>query len=351
MVNKNNEISALKNKINKLMSIEELYAEKFMSLIVYNHMTLESLIQISFIDSNFTKVNQIKRLSKDEIMDNPYLKNIKANNKTYGNIRFSKSRVIPSETISVYDEKYRDLETFQSHSKYFYCDEILILPGLVDLRNNSSWMTVEPLEINSFNSFLESAHGDVLLIGCGLGYVAYMLSLKENVDSITIVDNDQDVIKSFKKLILPQFKNKGKINIIHDDGINYLKNNDLSKYTCVNVDIWHDTADMVDLYLPCLEIEKNYPQVEFSYWLENNLKNDLQASILKHFAEMKVKHPTFERIAKDILDNVEIKCEDDLRELIKLDDMREVLYNWYINNQELFKPIDTKKYILTDSKK
>ena len=39
----------------------------------------------------------------------------------------------------------------------------------------------------------------------------YMVSEKENVETVTVVDTNEDVIRLFKKYILPQFKNAHKV--------------------------------------------------------------------------------------------------------------------------------------------
>ena len=49
----------------------------------------------------------------------------------------------------------------------------------------------------------------------------YMVSEKENVETVTVVDTNEDVIRLFKKYILPQFKNAHKIKIIAADAFEY----------------------------------------------------------------------------------------------------------------------------------
>ena len=50
---------------------------------------------------------------------------------------------------------------------------------------------------------VERAKGKVLTFGLGLGYFAYMCSLKEEVESVTVVEKDKSVIKLFNEIILP----------------------------------------------------------------------------------------------------------------------------------------------------
>ena len=80
------------------------------------------------------------------------------------------------------------------------------------LENNRIWLTITPNEIEIMN--VDEAFGNVLAFGIGLGYYAYMISEKENVDRITIVDINDDVIHLFQKYILPPVKNAHKIKII-----------------------------------------------------------------------------------------------------------------------------------------
>ena len=67
-------------------------------------------------------------------------------------------------------------------------------------------MTITPNEIETMKEAVDKASGNVLTFGLGLGYYAYMVSEKENVESVTIVDSNEDVIDLFKKYVLPQFK-------------------------------------------------------------------------------------------------------------------------------------------------
>ena len=76
-------------------------------------------------------------------------------------------------------------------------------------------MSVTPNEVYTVQPAIDNAKGKVLTLGCGMGYFAYMASLKEEVESITIIELEQDVIDLFENSILPQFENKDKIYITH----------------------------------------------------------------------------------------------------------------------------------------
>ena len=130
------------------------------------------------------------------------------------------------------------------------------------------WMSVTPNEINTMKDAISKASGKCITFGLGLGYYAYMISLKEDVSDVFIVERDEKVISLFEKEILPQFENKDKIHIIKDDAFEYMKNNDMKMYDSIFVDLWHDASDGLDLYLKSLKYLKD---IDAHYWIEESI--------------------------------------------------------------------------------
>ena len=342
MIANNRKMNDLKNDIAYIMERESYLSDMFAGNVeggfIHGNEMIEEFIRVGKCPEIRS---MITNLTKEEIMNNAYLRDIKVPKVNIKNIEMGRKRVIPADTVMLYKEKTRDLETFMSIDSYFICDRPLRLPGIAESKgkNQTCWMTVEPSEIESFKEFIDEAQGNVCICGCGLGYVAYMLSIKENVESITIVELNPDIITMFKEHILPQFKNKDKITIVESDAIEYLQNNDLSRFDYINIDIWRDTLDMLPRYLPCLVIESAYPDVHFSYWLEPTLKDLFRKCLLEQFSDYKnARSFLFEYaniIAKDILDNTDISTKHDLQELVRLDDMRDILRAWYLSHPQL----------------
>ena len=111
-------------------------------------------------------------------------------------------------------------------------------------------MAIKPNEIETMKKPIADAFGNVLVCGLGLGYYAYMISNKDTVNSITIIEKDQRVIKLFNDYILPQFENGHKIRIVNDDALIYLKEKAPKiEYDFIFVDLWHDASDGVELYI------------------------------------------------------------------------------------------------------
>lgn len=347
MVANTRKMHEIKQILYSILEEEYYLCDLFNSLLEDGTMDWEHLQEFRQIAKKpLLHQEEITSLTKEEIMANPYLQNIKIPNVTTNNFTLSNKRIIRPGVLFTSDEKRRDLTTMRQINSYQLCNKALRFPGIHESNNSTCWMTVEPFEINSFKGIIEEASGNVLLFGCGLGYVAYMMSLKPEVTSITIVDNSQDVIDIFSTNILPQFENKGKIKIIKEDALEYLKNCNLSQYNYVNVDIWYDVIDMIFTYLECLEIEKENPSIRFSYWLENNLKEDVQKSLLSAICE----YPTYgflsDRIAADIVRETPINNYEDIYNLVDIKNLRNFLYDWYRRNKsvvEQYKAKDTSR--------
>src|SRR3954453_11708411 len=99
-----------------------------------------------------------------------------------------------------------------------------------------------------------------------------MVSEKENVESVTIVDMNEDVIQLFEKYVLPQFKNAHKIKIIKADAFEFAqKHMSKGKYDFVFTDLWHDVSDGIDMYLKMKKYESLSPNTAFTYWIEKSM--------------------------------------------------------------------------------
>lgn len=206
----------------------------------------------------------IYELDTKKYTENPYYKNIKLNN-------------INKEKWSL---KYLHYEPYE----LFVCNDLRktedgrIIPSIgffketynypCILENNREWMLITPNEIETMSRPIEECFGSVLTYGLGLGYFAYMASLKDNVKYVTIVEKDKEVIELFETYILPQFENKDKIKIINIDAYIYAKSK--PKYDYVFIDIWHDVSDGKNAYLEFKKLE--VPEVKYSYWIENTIK-------------------------------------------------------------------------------
>ena len=149
--------------------------------------------------------------------------------------------------------------------------------------NDRIWMTVTPNEILTMESSIAAAQGHVLVLGLGLGYYAFMVSQKAEVERVTVVERNPSMIRLFENELLPQFPNRKKINLICDDAFRYIQTTHWGAQTALQealpqprvvfADLWHDVSDGIPLYQKLKSLESMAPSnTKFHYWIEPSMK-------------------------------------------------------------------------------
>lgn len=151
--------------------------------------------------------------------------------------------------------------------------------------NGREWMTVTPSEINTMTADIKAAYGKVAVFGLGLGYYAFMVSEKPDVNEVMVIERDPEVISLFKEFILPQFPHKDKVIVIEADAYVFAENMGDQHFDCAYVDIWHDVLDGVEMYLKMKRLEKHSPDTKFLYWIEPSMLAWLRGMALMEVAE------------------------------------------------------------------
>lgn len=210
----------------------------------------------------------LKKLSVEDYISDPYYKNISFPNRKVGNITFERSCYKPFQPF-VFDDLFLNLDGMVIPRVGFF-DKEFSFPKISE--NGREWMTITPNEINTMKTPIARARGKVLCLGLGLGYFAYMTSLKEDVSEIVIIEKSGTLINLFEENILPQFSHKEKIKIIEADAFDYLKNCQEPTFDYLFADLWHDCGDGVEVYLKLKEFERDFPNCEFSYWIEKSIR-------------------------------------------------------------------------------
>jgi len=224
------------------------------------------------IDKKFFRTHFLpcfKKLDVRPYREDPYYKNIRFPEGTEGKWSFE-TRTCKAYEAFVYDDpKVYDDGRILPCIGFFDVD----YPFPAVLENGREWMTLMPNETNTTQKAIELSEGKVLTYGLGLGYFAYMASLKDNVETVTVVERSRDVIELFKKYILPQFPQSNKIIIVESDAFEFAENKmQCGGYNTIFTDIWHDPSDGCDLYLRMKEYEHLIPEAKFVYWVEDTLK-------------------------------------------------------------------------------
>lgn len=213
--------------------------------------------------------DMVHLLKNKDYENNPYLKNIKIPTKKLGKWEICYKTYVPYQAFVFDDPKITRDGKIIPQIGFF--EKEFSYPAV--LESGTEWMLITPNEINTMRAPISGAHGKVLTYGLGLGYFAYMVSEKESVSSVTIVERDKNAISLFRDIILPQMPRKDKINIICDDAFYFAETRLAdSDFNFVFADIWHDPSDGVPAYKRLKATEKYLPSADFSYWIEKTLK-------------------------------------------------------------------------------
>lgn len=230
---------------------------------------------------------QIQKLSASEFYDMPYNKNIElkaVNNSNTGiELKYYKLKKGHMEPVD-FGNKDRYL---RNYTKLAYYDKDIIATVIVE--NGETWMSPTLTEKNTMAVPIKKAHRNVLTFGLGIGYFPYNCILKEEVESVTIVEKNPDIIKLFKEKILPQFNTIKNINIIEGDLFDYYNDEFLKNFDYIFVDIWKNETDGLAIYERMMK--KIVTTKNIDYWIEEAILYTLQQSVflyLKSIVEDKL---------------------------------------------------------------
>ena len=146
------------------------------------------------------------------------------------------------------------------------------------LEDGNEWMTLTPVDLDTSDEAIERAHGRVVTFGLGLGYYTYMVSERDEVESVTVVEKSRDVIALFRQYILPQFSHPEKVRIVEADAFEYAERSMPAEgFDVAFVDTWRDASDGAPMYKRMKALEHLSPDTEFIYWIENFLISRLRA--------------------------------------------------------------------------
>lgn len=194
--------------------------------------------------------------------NNPYYRNIKVDNKKLGNYQLVLDHYEPYEIFPLKDMSVSS--NYEENNSFSFFEEEFSFLAINE--NGKTWMSVTPNEIETMEKAVNDAKGKVIVYGLGLGYYPYMISLKEDVKEIVIIENDKNVISLFKEFILPQFESKEKIKIICEDAFKYMQ--EVASFDYSFIDLWHDPLDGIELFIKSKRLEKEGKK--YFYWLESS---------------------------------------------------------------------------------
>src|SRR5688572_25816079 len=93
---------------------------------------------------------------------------------------------------------------------YFRGKQPLPTPNWTLRKNKLIWMSIHPLELESLGLQNYFAHGNVCVLGLGMGVLVYNLLINKKVNNITVIERDPNVISIITALAAannwPRFK-------------------------------------------------------------------------------------------------------------------------------------------------
>jgi hypothetical protein len=237
------------------------------------------------------------------LTENPYYRDIKFDNVNFETVSYKKD-IIKKRTLM-------NMNFHQPHGKYLfhyhpigYFEKDVDMPVLKE--GSKVWMSPVISEMESMRDGIEKGHGKCLTMGLGIGFLPYLWLLKDEVESVTIVEFNQDIIDLFEKYIRPQFNTHKKLEIIHGNAFDYYEEDFLNQFDYVYVDFWESTGDGLELYAKLMEKKIDLPHVD--YWIEDSILYDLKYIIAPYL------YTLYE--GKSIMEFIS-SMEDDSKELAK----------------------------------
>lgn len=214
-------------------------------------------------------VPMVHELDASVFEDDPYYRTIKITPQRIGRWELKTMRLAPCEAFVCRDFVVTDRRELIPQLGFFMRG--FSYPAV--LEGGREWMTLMPNETVTTLPAVERAHGRVLTYGLGLGYFAYMCSLRDCVSSVTVVERSREAAELFSRIILPQFSHPEKIELVIADAVEYARTSAPSRgFDFIFADIWHDAGDGRELYRTFKSFEPLYPSgTEFSYWLEDTI--------------------------------------------------------------------------------
>jgi hypothetical protein len=213
-------------------------------------------------------IPMVHQLDVRKYYANPYYKNIKIPPAKLGHCALGYEKYQPFEGFVCND--IIQTEEGREIPQIGFFDTEFGFPAV--LEDDRIWMTITPNEIETMKEAVDQAFGRVLTFGLGLGYYAYMVSEKDDVESVTVVEMNEDVIRLFNRYIRPQFNKAKKITVIKADAFEYAQNQMAKEdYDFVFTDLWHDVSDGIDMYLKMKKYEAQNPNTVFAYWIEKSI--------------------------------------------------------------------------------
>lgn len=288
-------------------TIEKDYKNDFIGAEVTPETEYE--IQREMHDAHFHEFSGVESqwpslfLSVDSFMKRPYYANVSFDTFTDGNVALEKRTIHGGQLFNVEavindpNKALNDSMTLRALDKSYEASVLTI--------DGDTWMLDVYSEVFTIDPCAHKAKGKVATLGLGIGYFIYMAMLNPNVESITVVEIDPQIIHLFKTHIEPQLPNTVPLTIIQADAKAWFTESTVDAFDYVFVDTYQSSDDGYQMMEAMLE--SYIPKTNtVDFWIEDSCIEFLRSLIVIFFDQYisgkKIHHqdPYYNRILKKI---------------------------------------------------
>jgi hypothetical protein len=203
--------------------------------------------------------------------EHPYFRNIRLEDMDSDTVQYRKDTVRKKTLMNMDFHKPLGKYLFHYHPIGYFTKDIT-MPVLME--GEKVWMSPAVSEIESMRDGIDKGHGRCLTMGLGIGMLPYLWLDKPEVESVTVVEFNPDVIDLFETCIRPQFPTGKPLEIIQGNAIDYYSRDFLEQFDYVYVDFWESSEDGLDAYTRLMEKKVDLPHID--YWIEDSMLADIQ---------------------------------------------------------------------------
>ncbi len=196
-------------------------------------------------------------------LDDPYLNTIKVNGETATPYTLDTNYYAKYELFT-YGEEFEVIDGVYA-PKVAVSDRKLRYPAVKS--GEDTFFALTPRYMASVKDAAENAKGKVLCLGSNLGYFAYLAALKEDVESVTVIEPDAALAELLSQSILPQFEQKDKVKILMEEPLSFMETLEDGTFDYCFSDISSSRFD----FLPYLNMRKaceKFSSMEVEYRIE-----------------------------------------------------------------------------------
>ena len=296
--------------------------EKYKTALEKKDAAFDILEKVYPIKNDFVKKTirwETKVLETKHLEANPYYKALKSISFNEGEYRLEYPE-IKAYALCYYGEEYAYGANYAINMSLAMIDHDFSYPSIY--KKGLEWMSLSPYEMRTYEVPIALAKGHVLVLGLGIGYFAYMASLKEEVTDIHIVEGDPKLVEVFRKHLLPLFPHPEKIHIDRLVPFTFYDTVEDKDYDYIFCNMWFGVTYGAADYLTVKHHFDTFKYTQCVYYLENTMITYLRTLVVG-IMKQEYYHEPDQRTVLEIhiackLEDYEIKDSNDIDSLLNL---------------------------------